>query len=132
MTTSVDSFTFGDVLEYYQDKYIFLLATIEFVYIARILSDSECKNWSALHNSFLERGDLNDEIPTYWFVKLTSEEFKNQITILANAQRDGNISKFLKKNTQKINKDDLIALRKEILEKRTWEELKEGIRNIKL
>ncbi|EKD94606.1 MAG: hypothetical protein ACD_26C00020G0002 [uncultured bacterium] len=129
--TLVDSFSFGDVIEYMEDKYIFLVPSLHFVYIAKILSDSETKIFNKMYQSHLKKGEPVEEKMVFWFVRLTCEDFKGQLAHLANAQKDVIYSKWFRKdNSARINKEDLGSLKKEILEKRTWPELKDLVKDI--
>jgi hypothetical protein len=131
----IKSCSFGDIIKHVAkgEKYVFLALTLDFVFIAKILSDSESKQLFRMHDDHLSKGNSIDEIPTFWFIKLSCEEFFGQAAHLANAQRAADDSRyFIKVNSEKLNEADIKALKKEILEKRTWKQLKDTIKDIPL
>jgi len=131
MTSTNISLTFGDIFEFCENKYVFLVATLRHVYIAKILTDSDTKTVESLLKVHQKRGEPMEENPLFWFVRLSSEDFKDQWAHLAHAQQSADSCKFFKKIiSQKLVEADLIALKKEILEKRTWEELKREIKDL--
>lgn len=133
MTPIDSSLTFGDVIEYMEDRYIFLVSSLNFVYIARILTDSETKQFDKMHEDHLKKGLPTEEKSLFWFVRLTCDDFRGQWAHLAHAQKGVDIHKwFVKITSVSLNKKDLTALKKEILEKRTWDELKELVKGISI
>ncbi len=131
MNSSDISLTFGDIVEYFESKYVFLVATLRFVFIAKILTESTTKEAESLLKIHQKKGSPIEEISLFWFVRLTTEDFKGQWANLAKAQQSSNASKFFRKiNSLKLVEDDLIALKKEILDKRTWPELKREIKDL--
>ncbi|KKP61243.1 MAG: hypothetical protein UR54_C0004G0017 [Candidatus Roizmanbacteria bacterium GW2011_GWA2_34_18] len=131
MISSNISFTFGDIIEFYESKYVFLVATLRFVFIARILTEYNTKEAESLLKIHQNKGSSVEENPLFWFVRLTTEDFQGQWAHLAHAQQSSDSSKFFKKiSSKKLVEADLIALKKEILEKRTWPELKREIKDI--
>lgn len=131
MTSSDITYTFGDILEYFESKYVFLVATLRFVFIAKILTETDTREAENLLRIHQKKGSPIEEISLFWFVRLKTEDFKGQWANLAKAQQSSDSSKFFKKiNSLKLVEDDLIALKKEILSKRTWPELKREIKDI--
>ena len=120
--------TFGDIVEFCEDKYVFLISTVRFVYLAKILTHSETRELIKMRDQSLSRGNSNQDPPIFWFVRLTTDEFQQQVAHLANALKDGNYQ--YRKIDSRLNKTDLTALKKEILRKRTYDELKEHIKDI--
>lgn len=132
MSSSI-SLTFGDVFEWRNEKYIFLVPTLEFVYIAKVLSDSESKVVLQLHKKHLYSGSTTAvaELPLFWFVRLTCDDFKGQLAHLAKAQQGANYSRFFQPVPSiKIPKEDLDRIKEEIMKKRTWPELKKEIKDL--
>lgn len=131
MSSPIETLTFGNVFEFMEYKYIFLVSSLKYVYIAKILSDTETKSLEKMLENHLKKGNPIDDIPIFWFVRLSTLDFKGQWAYLAKPYQDASYSKFFKKiNTLKIDKKDLEALKKEILSKNTWPELKDLIRDI--
>ncbi|KKP32437.1 MAG: hypothetical protein UR23_C0060G0007 [Candidatus Roizmanbacteria bacterium GW2011_GWA2_32_13] len=125
--------TFGDIIQYEGDKYVFLVPSLQFVYVAKILTDSETKLFEKMYQDHQKRGEPVEEKGVFWFVRLTCKDFKDQWAHLANAQKNVIYSKWFKPiNSEKLNVKDLISLKKEILEKRTWPELKDLIKDIEV
>lgn len=125
------TFSFGDVIGFYEDEYIFLVPSLRYVYIAKILTHSETKQVLKSQETHFSKGKSKDDPPLYWIVRLSSDDFEDQAVTFANAPKDVSYSKRFKKlSSKKINARDLVALKGEILKKNTWPELKELIRDI--
>lgn len=132
-TKAISSFTFGDVIEFCEDKFVFLAPSVNFVYVARIISPSETLQMEKLLKIHLDRGEPIEEKSIFWFVKLTCEDFRNQWASLAGAQKNPIYSSRYKKiENEKLNITDKKALKKEILEKNLWLDLKNQIIDIEI
>lgn len=131
------SHTFGTILVYNyldsEEKFIFLGFTpLKFVYLAKILSQEQTKNTERLKKIHNDAKGPTEEF-ALWYIKLTTEEFKDLIALLTNAQKDESEGNHLRElESVKLNKEDKIKLRDEILNAPIWEDLKEYVRGIEI
>ncbi len=122
---------FGDIIEFCENEYIFLVPSLRYVYIAKILSGHDTKQVLKMKEIHSSKGKPQEDLPLFWIVRLTCEDFKDQAVSFANAAKDVSYSKrFRKLNSHKVNTKDLKALKEEILKKNTWPELKDLIKDI--
>lgn len=103
---------FGDVFRYRDSYYIYLLQTGENIFAAKICDHENTKNLKRLTDLRATRGNNRvDENPTFCFVVLTTDEFKNQAAHYGRPDMDTGISmEFI----CRLNDEDLGALKKEI------------------
>lgn len=120
---------FGDILaDSNEDKYIYLTASLEYVYVARILTSTETNATLTMKENFLKRSAPIEDQPLFWLIRLTCEDFKGQAALLTNPQKGIEYQKHFKKIASNIlTEEDLLALKKEILRIRTFPELKQLI-----
>lgn len=125
------TFAFGDIIEYSEEKYIFLVPSLHYVYLAKILSDFQTKQILKMREIHFKKGNPQDDIPAFWIVRLSCDDFKDQVASLARPLMDQHYSKFFRRiPSLKINEKDLRSLKEEILKKNMYPELKELVRDI--
>ena len=104
---------FGDVFQYEDHDYVFLAKIDGLVYAAEILNDSSTKRIIAFEGKQGERKRSGEIL--YCYVILQTEAFKNRMAHL-NGARDGNADLQFDLVISPLVKEDLICMKKEVLE----------------
>lgn len=127
--------TFGEVLQFKGSEYVYLAATEEIIYLARILNSSEGDTINSLYLKKLSGGAMSKvrvaDSPLYCFVILTTEEFKNRMAHLHKSGYDfGPFSPM--ECMGRLNEKDLKEIKETIISGPVPLELKDLVKGIKL
>lgn len=128
------AYTFGTIFKYGDSKFIYLLETLKVVYVAKILDDYTTKLLEKMYLNKMKKGEIEIQHGTqFCFIKLTCDDFKNQAAVYGHEPISTIYRKFfIPIPSESVIKEDLKALKKEILTKPSWEELREKIKDIKI
>lgn len=128
------TYTFGSVFKYNGTKFIYLVETLKVVYVAKILDDYTTKLLEKMYLNKLKKGEIAaNQGSQFCFIKLTCDDFKNQAAVYGHEPISAIFSRFfIQIPSEKISISDLRALKKEILTKPSWEELREKVKEIKI
>ena len=128
------AYTFGTVFKYDGNKFIYLIETLKVVYVAKILDDYTTKLLEKMYLNKMKKGDFQVQHGNqFCFIKLTCDDFKNQAAVYGHEPISTIYRKyFIPILSENVIKEDLKALKKEILTKPSWEELREKIKDIKI
>ena len=113
------SLLFGDIFRYNEKEYIFLAKTEEVLYAAQILNPEISGRIDKVYQSKIYNGKLTKVLEgniLYCYVILQTEEFKDRMAHFATTGKDG-FSPLLEKLPLQLNKEDLKAIKAEIVEK---------------
>lgn len=127
------SLLFGDIFLYDDGEYVFLAATADQIYAAKILDKELTKR---IENCCLKAISNNKErvlrLPLYCYVILTTEEVQDRMATLA--KTDGySFEKVIKKLPFTLNEKDKKGIYQEISQSRSVSlRLKEQMRDIQL
>lgn len=103
---------FGDVFRHRDGYYIYLLQTGEIFFAAKVCDHENTKNLKRLSDLRSRRADNHaDEDPTFCFVVLTTDEFKDQAAHYGRPNVDIDIPMEF---VCHLNETDLEVLKKEI------------------
>jgi hypothetical protein len=116
----MDTLTFGDIVSYSEQPYVFLCATTEIIYLAKII-DGNSEDGLALKNLCQKMIDTtkqpqakqNTKNALFCFVTLVSENHKGDIAHLNDSQKQFNFQ--ITKTMDRLDHDDIISLRDKIL-----------------
>lgn len=123
--------TFGEVLNFEGAQYVYLAATEEIIYLAKILSRSEAERINNLCARRQSDGQINrvDNSPLYCFVILSTDEFRDKMAHLGKTDHGFNLDSYMD-SIGRLNKIDLRAIKKTISSGPVPIELKELVKNI--
>lgn len=123
---------FGDVFIFNEEEYIFLARTANVIYSAKILEIEKTKEIEReadrVSRNHKEQHKLKDNI-LYCYVVLTTKEFKDQAAHCGMAGRQPGIE-IESLETVVICKEDLKAIKEEIIKGPVNEELKKRVKDI--
>ncbi|MCR4311060.1 MAG: hypothetical protein NUV54_00605 [Candidatus Taylorbacteria bacterium] len=100
--------TFGDIFRFREEFYVFLAASSEEIFAAKILDHEN----SRILESISKR---SSDKPLYWYVILTTDEFKDRAAHLMKTQQDIGIEPLLDWVGGSLNETDLKDLKSEIM-----------------
>lgn len=128
------TYTFGALFQYNDSKFIYLAETLKEVYVAKIIDDNITKQLEKIYLNKLKRGRTDiDHGMQFCFIKLTCEDFKDQGALYGHQPISLVYRRFfIPILSENISNDDLKTLKKEILDKPSWGELKERVKGIKI
>ncbi|MFH1129119.1 MAG: hypothetical protein V1686_00055 [Patescibacteria group bacterium] len=104
---------FGDIFEYEQRDWIFLAKIGDIMSACRILDTEETRKINSLYEYRSKRNEncINQSI--FCFVVLQTEGFKGRMAHFAKSEL-GDVKSILYKTEVKLDKEDLIKIKKEI------------------
>ncbi|MBU1071506.1 hypothetical protein KKG65_03825 [Patescibacteria group bacterium] len=119
--------SFGDVFNYQGDNYVFLADSPEkkIVYAARILDHQASKKLQKLHDRYEFKSNYVPDSMTWAFVVLKTKDFQDCVAWLNNPGHDNS---HLCAAHSKLDEDDLIELKKQVLERNLPPDLKEKLK----
>lgn len=108
---------FGDIFRYNEELYVFLAATDEIIYAAKILDPDTVEQIEILNNKRASKHDAekSDGNKLFWYVVLTTEDFKNHAAHLAKTDQDATKDQYFDWIGKTLNESDSTELRIEIL-----------------
>lgn len=108
---------FGSIFRYNEELYVFLAATDEIIYAAKILDPEKIRRINELDNIRASRpyASRSDGNKLFWYVILTTEDFQNHAAHLANTDQDASREHFFDWIGKSLNESDIVNLRQEIL-----------------
>ena len=125
--------TFGDVVRIKEEEYVYLAATDEIIYSAKILGHQETTKINNLYIKKQSSGALVDvrvaNSPLYCFVILTTREFEKRMAHFHQPGRDfqAELERLI---LGKLNEGDMKEIKQTILSGPVPMELKELVKNI--
>jgi len=120
-------FKFGDIFRFDGKEYVFLAKIDGLVYAAEILSDASGRRILTLEAKRGEKKNAGEIL--FCYVILQTEEFKNRMAHLYGA-RDGDANLQFDFTSSSLEKDDLICMKREIMEGPLPLILKEAVKGI--
>lgn len=112
----ITSYVFGDIFSYQDDEYIFLANTSEQLFAAKILNKELTQKIISAYKRALKSGSLaRERALVFCYVELKTEDFRGQIASLAKTENT-NFDILSNKSSYSLCKEDLQALKKEVLE----------------
>lgn len=130
--------TFGEVIKFKEAEYVYLAATDEIVYLAKILNREEGNKINQLYLKRLGGGAMTNikvaDHAIYCFVMLTTTEFKDRMTHLAKPPLGHDFgSQFMFDRIGQLNTNDLKEIKQTIMTTgHVPIELKELVENIEI
>ncbi|MBU0578420.1 hypothetical protein KKE34_01025 [Patescibacteria group bacterium] len=112
--------TFGDVFEYEERVYIFLVLSEKVIHVARVLDLIETQKIEERVERLIQQGK-DDFLKTnvlFAYVKLQTKELKNRACHLHNTGKD-DLSMYFSPLPISLSNKDLKGIKKEILERKT-------------
>lgn len=129
-------FTFGDIFKYREKDFVYLAQTSDILYAARILPQEVSKDLNREEKKIKDASRVKTMLTNnlYFFVTLTTDEFKDRIAHLGNTQQDESTTTacISLDSSGKLNNFDLRQIKKEIEETYVPQELKELTKDIKI
>ncbi len=128
------TYTFGTLFNFNGGKFIYLAENLNEVFVAKIIDVYTTKALEKIYLNKISRGKKDIDYGTqFCFIKLTCEDFKDQGAVYGHQPITAVYRKFFIPNlTEEVSKDDLRSLKKEIIDRPSWEDLKERVKNIKI
>lgn len=115
----ITSYVFGEVFSYGGSEYIFLANTTEQLYAAKILNKELTIDIETAYKRALKSNNrIRQNALIYCYVILKTEDFVGQMASLAKTENT-NFDILSKKSKVYLCREDLLALKKEILESRS-------------
>ena len=113
------SFQFGDIFKYRGSEFIYLAATEDIIYVAKILNRDDTQmleNWrkSSEEKELMGMKTKIIEDPTYYYVMLQTSDFKDQAAHLGRTQQEIYFSQMDKLDI-KLADEDMLTIRNEII-----------------
>lgn len=126
------TYTFGTVFKYKNDKFIYLTETLDVVYVAKILDDSLTKALDKMLLKKIQKGSIVSQLGRQFsYIKLTCNDFKNQAALHGHDPISVIYRRyFILLQSESISKIDMLQLKDDILNKPSWNELKDKIIDI--
>lgn len=114
----ITSYVFGDIFSYQGHEYIFLASTSEQIYTAKILNKELTQEIESAYKRALKSGSpARERALVFCYVILKTEDFRGRMASLAKTENT-NFDILSNKSAYRLYKEDLQALKKEILESR--------------
>ena len=131
----MESLNFGDIFSFNGREYVFLVATKNITYTAKILDKEFSKRMVLARNSAIRKNSFQINNLVYSFVELETEELKGRVAHLQGS--DSNVSHvdvpLWDLLSMVLTKKDLREIRDEIVKKRTVSErLKKEVQKLKI
>jgi hypothetical protein len=113
-----DLLIFGTIFTFLDKQYVFLAMEGGTVYAARILDRRETALMvSARNSSVKNRGESSTRaLPVFCFVELSTEGYESQAAHLNQTDAQKELGRFLFGVNDKLNKQDMVELHREIME----------------
>jgi hypothetical protein len=114
------TFTFGDVILYCEEQYVFLCGTPEIIYLAKIIN-GKSDNGVALKrlserlidDATQQPAKQNVKNALFCFITLSTEKYEGDLAHLADSQKP--FSPQIIKTEDKLSREDIIKLKNKIL-----------------
>lgn len=127
--------TFGEVVKYKEVEYVYLAATEEVIYLAKILNHTDGEAINKLYIKRQSQGAMSNikiaDSPLYCFVQLTTNEFKDRLAHFHQPGQDFGRD-YIMDSIGRLNDADLKEIKETIMKGPVPLELKELIKNIVL
>lgn len=113
-------FTFGDIILYCEEQYIFLCGTPEIIYLAKIINGKSevglsLKKFSERLVDYASQKQIiqNTKNALFCFVTLSTEKYKGDLAHLADSQKQFNSQ--IVKTEYRLDREDIIKLKNKII-----------------
>ena len=128
------AYTFGTLFHYDGGVFIYLAENLKEVFVAKIIDTGTTKLLEKMYFKKILKGKSDVDYGTqFCFIKLTCEDFKDQGAVYGHQPISSTYRKFfIPILSEFVSNEDLKLLKKEILYKPSWEDLKEKVKNIKI
>lgn len=127
---------FGNIIQYRGEPYVYLAATTEIIYLAKIVDLEKSREFTSLRQRLFSRGSASaaarSDSLAWCFVTLRTNQFKDQIALYGNPGQEYSASDFFDV-IGVLEEVDMAALKKEIPgDKAVSNELRELIKGISI
>jgi hypothetical protein len=128
----ITSYSFGDVISYKGEEYVFLAVTDDSIFLAKILSIQDTAIVTNIDKRISDNGSPHTSYSlSVCFVVLKTQEFRDRAVFYGRTEYPFDM--FTNKLTSGLNLEDLKVIKKEILEsKATAQILKDKMEEIEL
>ncbi|MFA6547511.1 MAG: hypothetical protein WCT11_01030 [Candidatus Magasanikbacteria bacterium] len=127
--------TFGEVIKYKELEYVYLAATEEIIYLAKILNRADGEAINRLYLKRQNQGALSNvkiaDSPLYCFVQLTTNEYRDRLAHFHQPGQDFGRD-YIMDSIGRLNDADLKEIKETITTGPVPIELKELVKNIEL